>query len=172
MTLERQLLNLFFLQICSSRGNLTIRWVTSLINKDIAGFYIVIRNAHNRILFEHHLPYDRRMDHIFGSEICEGNCQHLELCVLSKNSQGSINGWFDAQCVYLPPNFEDIRDKYTINFSQIYVIHSVRKQVRAKGVHAHDYRLSSDATHFAYPSTRQTTVLAIFPILIQNLLLN
>lgn len=118
----------------SSRGNLTVRWIASPINKDIAGFYVLIRNIHNRILTEYHLPYDKRSMNIIGDEICDGNCNNLELCALSKNSNGTINGWFDSQCIYLPNDFERIRNKYNDRSSQIFVIHSVRKQIRAKSV--------------------------------------
>lgn len=149
---------------------MTIRWTASLINKDIAGFYVVIRNAHNRILLEHHLPYDRRIDDIIGSEICNSNCNNLELCVLSKNSHGSINNWFDAQCVYLPQNFDDIRDRYDIHFGQIYVIHSVRRQVQAKGVHGRDSLLSSDGNTITQPNIGQMICVAFIAAVFNHFL--
>lgn len=97
------------------------------INKDIAGFHVSIRNSKNQIIVEHHIPYDYRSDHINGTEICQVNCQHLELCVLSKNSHGSINRWYDKQCINLPNNIEYIQGKYTRS-EQIFVIYSIRSQ--------------------------------------------
>lgn len=126
----------------SSRGNLTVRWIASPIKKDIAGFYVLIRNVHNRILTEYHLPYDKRITNIIGDEICDGNCNNLELCALSKDSNGTINGWFDSQCIFLPNDFERIRNKYNDRSSQIFVIHSIRKQIRAKSVANRDSRSS------------------------------
>lgn len=96
---------------------------------------MVIRNIHNRILIEHHLSYDKRTDDIIGGDICSGNCMHLELCVLSKSSLNIINGWFDTQCIYLPNDFERIQSKYDENNGQIYVIHSLRKQIRAQSAY-------------------------------------
>lgn len=104
-----------------------------MINKDVAGFYVIVRNTDSKILLEHHLSYEYRVDQIIGSDICDGNnCRNLELCVLSKNSHGIINGWFDAQCVYLPNDLPKIMRKYTARDSQVYVIHSVVKRIKAK----------------------------------------
>lgn len=102
------------------------------INKDIAGFHVAIRSKFNRILVEHHVSYEYRSDHIEGSEICREDCEHLELCVLSKDSHGSINGWFDTQCLFLPNDIKYIREKYTTRNDQIYAIYSKRKLARTK----------------------------------------
>lgn len=110
-----------------------MRWISNVINKDIAGFYVVVRNTESKILLEHHLSYEYRFDQIIGSDICDGNnCRNLELCVLSKNSHGIINGWFDAQCVYLPNDLPKIMRKYSTSNSQIYFIQSVVKRMKAK----------------------------------------
>lgn len=98
----------------------------SQINKDIAGFHVSIRNSNNKIIVEHHIPYNHRSDYIKGTEICLENCNQLELCVLSKNSHGSINRWFDNQCMNLPNNFEYIQGKYGPQNEQIYVIYTIR----------------------------------------------
>lgn len=104
-----------------------------MVKKDVAGFYVIVRNTDSKILLEHHLSYEYRVDQIIGSDICDGNsCRNLELCVLSKNSHGIINGWFDAQCVYLPNDLPKIMRKYTVRDSQVYVIHSVVKRIKAK----------------------------------------
>lgn len=142
----------------SSRGNLTVRWTVTQTNKDIAGYYVVVRNLHNRILVEHHLSYEKRNDDIIGSEICNGNCRNLELCVLTKNSHGTINGWFDNQCVYLPSDLERIQNKYDIQSNQIYVIHSLRKQIRAKSVQdQHSERFNSNSSSKAHSTVGDAT---------------
>lgn len=123
----------------SSRGNLSIWWSLLMPNKDIAGFYIIIRNDKNEILVEHHIPYESRIDNIKGADICQKNCQNLELCVMTKNSHGSINEWFDSQCIYLPNNLESIQDKYTTHNDRIYVIHSMRRKITAHNVLNHSW---------------------------------
>lgn len=120
-----------FLFVSSARGNLSIWWTLVNLNKDIAGFYVVIRNGKNEILVEHHIPYENRIDKIEGKNVCQNNCQNLELCVMSKDSRGSINEWFDSQCIYLPDDLKDIQEKYTVNYDRIQVIHSLRKHIRA-----------------------------------------
>lgn len=126
----------------SSRGNLSIWWSLVQRNKDIAGFYIAIRNSRNEILVEHHVPYESRIDNIVGSNICQQNCQNLELCIISKNSAGSVNGWFDSQCINLPDDFKSIQEEYTIYNDRIYVIQSLRKKTRAHVDHNHNWNKS------------------------------
>lgn len=119
----------------STRGYITVRWTSNVIIKDVAGFYIIVRNADSKILLEHHLSYEYRVDQITGSDICDGqNCGNLEMCVLSKNSNGTINGWFDAQCIYLPNDLPKIMRKYTQNNGQVHYVHSVAKRVKANTV--------------------------------------
>lgn len=74
------------------------------------------------------MAYDVRKYYINGNEICDDDCNNLEICILSKDSLGSINGWFDSQCKYLPKNFKFIRRKYTDQKDQTFVIYSQRKQ--------------------------------------------
>lgn len=104
-----------------------------MISKDVAGFYVIVRNTDSKILLEHHLSYETRADQIVASDICDGDhCRNLELCVLSKNSHGIISGWFDAQCVYLPNDLPKIMRKYTPSNTQVFIIHSLVKRIKAK----------------------------------------
>lgn len=74
------------------------------------------------------MSYEVRNDYISGQDICKEECNNLEICILSKNSFGLINGWFDSQCKYLPNNFESIKSKYTKKKDQSLVLYSQRMQ--------------------------------------------
>lgn len=100
---------------------MSIRWSVPVQNKDIAGFYVVVRDQSNKILVERHVSYEVRRDSINGDQICDNDCNNLEICILSKNSYGSINGWFDSQCKKLPKNFKTSNRK-----NQPFVIYSQR----------------------------------------------
>lgn len=126
------LTSFFHFILCSSKGNLSVQWTLLVTNNDVAGFYLIIRNSENEILVEHHVSYEKRWDQFTGNEICQDDCSQLELCVQTKNSFKKLNGWFDSQCVYLPKNFEKIKRKYTVDSSQINIIHSIRRNISAK----------------------------------------
>ncbi|XP_031640244.1 protein artichoke [Contarinia nasturtii] len=138
--------DLKFREIFFFRGNLSISWSVLQMSKDIAGFHISIRNPSNQIIVEHHLPYDRRMDFIPGNEICQMKCEHLELCILAKDSQGSINSWFDTQCTLLPNNFEYILEKYSVDSDKVYVIQTTRKNVKTQDIDEHYGTKSSSSS--------------------------
>lgn len=91
----------------------------------------MIRDQSSRILVENHVSYEVRKDFIIGHKICNDACNNLEICVLSKNSFGSINGWFDSQCKHLPNNFESIKKRYSGQKDQTYVIYSQRVQYKS-----------------------------------------
>lgn len=74
------------------------------------------------------MSYEVRKYYIDGNEICDDDCNNLEICILSKDSFGSINGWFDSQCKYLPKNFKSIRKKYIGQRDQTFIIYSQRTQ--------------------------------------------
>lgn len=98
---------------------------------------------------EHHLPYDQRKDYIPGNEFCHRNCEDMELCILAKDSHGSISSWFDTQCVLLPKNFEDIQEKYSVHSNQMYIIHSTRQKLRdQKKTYVHKLSSSSSNSLF------------------------
>lgn len=120
----------------------------------------MIRNQKSKIHLEHHISYDKRYDQIMGSDICdEDDCYDLELCVMSKNSNGVINGWFDSQCVYLPSDFDDIKRKYSSRNHQIYILHSIKKNVRARTA-AHPSGRHTKANK--QPAIQSNAIIAIF----------
>lgn len=96
-------------------------------NKDIADFYANIRDAKNKVLVEHHLAYDTRKIEIKGDDISGDYQGHLQLCVLAKNSEGTIGSWFDSQCFDLPSDFESIKRKYSAGYYSVYTILSSKK---------------------------------------------
>lgn len=77
------------------------------------------------------MSYEARIDYIKGNEICNEECSNLEICILTKNSFGLINGWFDSQCKYLPSNFDSIRNKYNERRDQSFIIYSKRIQMKS-----------------------------------------
>lgn len=125
---------------------MTIQWSITAPNKDIAGFYIIIRNRKNAILLERHVPYDSRVVQLPGSEICDGNCELLEMCVMAKNSFGTITEWFDSQCIYLPNDFDRIKKKYNSRYNQMYIIHSIKKNIKAQMV-TNGYHTTNDISN-------------------------
>lgn len=146
----------------SFQGNLSISWSVLQPIEDIAGFHVSIRNRSNQIIMEHHIPYDYRTDSIIWDEICHGNCPNLELCVLSKNSHGLINRWFDTQCIYLPNDLLQIREKYTYNNNQKYVIYSARTQ----SIDKINWGSSNSASFFNI--SRQIQILILLTILLST----
>lgn len=102
-------------------------WYVTTPNKDIADFYANIRDAKNKVLVEHHLAYDTRKIEIKGEEISSEYQGYLQLCVLAKNSEGTIGSWFDSQCFDLPSDFESIKRKYSAGYHSAYTILSSKK---------------------------------------------
>lgn len=98
---------------------------------DIADFYVTVRDKGNRLLAERRMAYDDRTVQIPGQEIGDDYDGQLELCVLAKNSKGDIRKWFASQCIYLPDNFDSIRKTYGERSSKPFLIHSMRKRIRA-----------------------------------------
>lgn len=111
----------------SFQGNMSFAWTVPSQNKDIAGFYIVVRDHRSKILIEHHVSYEVRKDSINENDLCNDDCDNLEICILSKDSFGSINGWFDSQCKYVP-NLNSIKKKFNYKKNQPFVIYSQRAQ--------------------------------------------
>lgn len=106
---------------------LHVTWYVTTPNKDIADFYANIRDAKNKVLVEHHLAYDTRKIEFKGDEISSDYQGQLQLCVLAKNSEGTIGSWFDSQCFDLPSDFEGIKRKYSAGYYSVYTILSSKK---------------------------------------------
>lgn len=107
------------------------QWYVSALFDDIADFYVSIRDGNNQLLAERRLAYDDRTVQIPGDEISDDYDGQLELCVLAKKSDGDIRTWFESQCIYLPDNLETIKRTYGPHRNQPYLIHSLRKKIRA-----------------------------------------
>lgn len=121
--------NLFLnFNLNSSKGKLFLTWYVVATHKDIADFYINIRDKDNTILIEQHVPYDRRTHEIRGKDISPDFSDPLQLCVQAKNSDGSIGSWFDTQCQNLPKTFEEVKNRYDENGSGVFTIISSRTQ--------------------------------------------
>lgn len=89
-----------------------MRWFVTA-QRDIADFYVIIRDTVNNILFERHTSYDTRMVTIATEEIFgNGPQKAVQICVMAKLSTGSIERWFESQCKNLPENFAQSTSKY------------------------------------------------------------
>lgn len=97
-------------------------------NKDIADFYTIVRNKDNTILFEKFLAYDERSVEIVEAELPKNFEDHIEVCVLAKDSDGVITSWFNSQCFDLTTNFESIVRKFNKNYNYEYSIFSPKKK--------------------------------------------
>lgn len=112
-------------------------------NKDIADFYIIIRNKQNTILFEKFLAYDERSVEITEEELPKNFDDPIEVCVLAKDSDGVISSWFNSQCFDLTTNFESVVRKFNKNYNYEYSIVSPKKKsARSNG---YDESVSSQA---------------------------
>ena len=73
--------------------------------------YLKIDN--NKNLIEKTLAYDTRITSFSSSELDALNfSNNIQLCILAKNSDGIILGWFDSQCIKLPSNFNAVMKKF------------------------------------------------------------
>uniref|UniRef100_A0A1B0GJZ8 Uncharacterized protein n=2 Tax=Lutzomyia longipalpis TaxID=7200 RepID=A0A1B0GJZ8_LUTLO len=111
--------DLQFREISFFRGNLLVRWFVTA-QRDIADFYVLIRDEANAILFERHTSYDTRMVTIAKEEIfgTNGPQKAVQICVMAKLSTGNIERWFESQCKNLPENFSHETSHYkTVLFS-------------------------------------------------------
>lgn len=112
----------------STKGKLFIQWYVTSPNKDIADFYVNIRNKENKILFENFLAYDERSIEILEEELPKNFNNHIEVCVLAKDSHGVIRSWFNSQCFDLTDNFQSIVRKFNKNYNYEYSIVSPKKK--------------------------------------------
>lgn len=150
-----------------------MQWLVTAPFKDIADFYVNIRDSKNKLFVERHLSYEERLVQIPGSEISDDYNGQLELCVLGKKSDGTIGSWFDSQCIYLPENFENIKRTYNANKNQPYIIHSIRKKVKAATAgsagsnatqNGHSVKSSGDRTNVMNHFTLIATIFAYFSL--------
>lgn len=120
---------------------LFIQWYVTSPNKDIADFYIIVRNKDNTILYEKFLAYDERNVEIVEEDLPKNFDDHIEICVLAKDSDGAIRSWFNSQCFDLTTNFESIIRKFNKNYNYEYSIVSPKK----KSARSNDQSVSSRA---------------------------
>ncbi|XP_055589039.1 toll-like receptor 13, partial [Uranotaenia lowii] len=108
--------DLRFREVSYFRGKLIVHWFVSS-TKDIADFYVYIRDRQNNIVFERVVSYSSRLTAIAGEEIAgSGSGSSLELCVLAKSSSEELN-FLESQCVQLPDDLEAVKRKYNENYN-------------------------------------------------------
>lgn len=112
----------------STRGLLFIQWYVSSVSKDIADFYLHIRDGSNKILLEKILAYDTRFANVSSDELTTIDFQqNVDLCVLARNSDYTISSIEDNQCTRVPSNFNAIMKKYNRRPNSIFKIYEMDK---------------------------------------------
>lgn len=105
--------------------------------RDIADFYINIRDSKGIIKYEQTLSYDTRRLEIKENDIPPlTNDGPYQLCVMPKSSADIINGWFPSQCPNLPINFDKIKNVYNEHYKSTFTILSTDKRIKVSTGHA------------------------------------
>lgn len=109
--------DLRFREVAYYRGQLIVHWYVSA-TKDIADFYVYIRDRQNNIIFERVVAYSSRLTMIAGNDIKPGDptSSQLELCVLAKSSSEDVN-FLESQCIPLPEDLEEVKRKYNEHYN-------------------------------------------------------
>lgn len=115
-----------FCSLYSTRNSLFTQWYVSSISKDIADFYLHIRDDGNKVLLEKILAYDTRIGN-FTTEELEGVDfgRNVDLCILARNSNQQIVHISDNQCTKMPKNLNDVIKKYNRRPSTIFKIYEM-----------------------------------------------
>lgn len=111
----QQLPDLRFREVTYFRGQLIVHWFVSS-TKDVADFYVYIRDQRNNIIFERTISYASRLTAIKGTDIVADESAQLELCVLAKSSADEVN-FLETQCVALPEDLDEVKRKYNENYN-------------------------------------------------------
>lgn len=59
-------------------------------------------------LQEHHIPYTMRM---FSASLSNIKADNIEVCMLTKDSKGTIKKWFQSQCFTLSSEWKSLNKK-------------------------------------------------------------
>lgn len=123
--------NFLILIFFSSKGKLYAQWYVTRASRDIADFYVNIRDSNSNIKYEKYLPYDTRLITIDANDIPQNNDDNpLQFCVMGKSSSGIINGWYEAQCKDLPRNFDNVKKVYNEKYNSAFVVLSTDKRIK------------------------------------------
>ncbi|XP_039433042.1 chaoptin-like [Culex pipiens pallens] len=104
-----------FREVTYFRGQLNAHWFVSS-TKDVADFYVYIRDQRNNIIFERVVSYASRATAIKGVDIVADETAQLELCVLAKSSGDEVN-FLESQCIPLPEDLDAVKRKYNENYN-------------------------------------------------------
>lgn len=99
------------------------------MSKDIADFYLHLKDEQNKVLYEKTLAYDTRIGNI-TSEILEKIDfeQKVVLCIFAKNSEEIILTFDEIQCIQIPKNFNTVIKKYNKRPSTFFKIFEMDKK--------------------------------------------
>jgi hypothetical protein len=106
-----------------------VQWYVSSVSKDIADFYLHIRDDGNKVLLEKILAYDTRIGNFTTEELERVNFGNgVDLCILARNSNEQIVRISDNQCTQLPKNLADVIKKYNRRPSTIFKVYEIDKR--------------------------------------------
>jgi hypothetical protein len=112
----------------STRNSLFVQWYVSSISKDIADFYLHIRDDGNKILLEKILAYDTRIGNFSTDELERVEfSRSVDLCILARNSNEQIVHISDNQCTKMPKNLNEVIRKYNRRPSTIFKVYEMDK---------------------------------------------
>ena len=99
------------------------------MSKDIADFYLHLKDDQNKVLYEKTLAYDTRIGNI-TSEILEKIEfeKKVVLCIFAKNSEEIILTFDENQCIQIPKNFNSVMKKYNKRPSTFFKIFEMDKK--------------------------------------------
>lgn len=99
------------------------------MSKDIADFYLHLKDEQNKVLYEKTLAYDTRIGNI-TSEVLEKIDfeKKVVLCIYAKNSEEIILTFDENQCIQIPKNFNTVIKKYNKRPSTFFKIFEMDKK--------------------------------------------
>ncbi|CAH2237876.1 jg4888 [Pararge aegeria aegeria] len=105
--------------------------------KDVADFYIYVRDSSNKLFFSQDVAYNLRslsinVDKDFATNLQKGG--KIEICIQAKSSSNFARKFFDSQCQIVPSNYDSWSDKLTaakrkLSRKRVKYIHHSRSSV-------------------------------------------
>lgn len=99
------------------------------MSKDIADFYLHLKDEQNKVLYEKTLAYDTRIGNITSETLEKIDFeQKVVLCIFAKNSEEIILTFDENQCIQIPKNFNTVMKKYNKRPSTFFKIFEMDKK--------------------------------------------
>lgn len=99
------------------------------MSKDIADFYLHLKDEQNKVLYEKTLAYDTRIGNITSEILDKIDFEKkVVLCIFAKNSEEIILTFDENQCIQIPKNFNTVMKKYNKRPSTFFKIFEMDKK--------------------------------------------